>query len=160
MGKPTRSRQGGSGRRKEPSLPPPRVDWGEPRRGRRSPVLFHGGVGLGLAAAGAVLLWWGLSGSWSAEPWLAAWLASVNVTAFGYYAWDKVRSRSASGRVPELVLHGLALVGGSVGAYLGMRLFRHKTVKGTFRILFWAIVALQLTVIAWLVKVFWFSRTA
>ena len=126
---------------------------------RSSPLTFHGLVGLTLAVTGAVLLWWGLNGSWSWEPWAAAWLASINVTTLGYYAWDKVRSRSADGRVPELVLHGLALVGGSVGAYLGMRLFRHKTVKGTFRILFWAIVALQVTVIVWLVKVFWFSSS-
>jgi uncharacterized membrane protein YsdA (DUF1294 family) len=157
MGRKTRGKRSPP----EPPLPPPRVDWGGPRPGRRTdPTLFHGLVGLGLAAAGAVLLWWGLNGSWSWEPWAAAWLASINVTTFGYYAWDKVRARSANRRVPEVVLHGLALVGGSVGAYLGMRLFRHKTIKGTFRILFWAIVALQATVIVWLVKVFWFGGSS
>lgn len=143
--------------RKEPSLPPGRVDWGTPRRGRRNPVLFHGGVGLALAAVGAVLLWWSLNGSWYWEPWAAAWLASINVVTFGYYAWDKMRARNASNRVPEAVLHGLALVGGSFGAYAGMRLFRHKTLKGAFRILFWSIVALQVTIVLWLVKTLWFS---
>jgi uncharacterized membrane protein YsdA (DUF1294 family) len=41
------------------------------------------------------------------------------------------------------VLHGLALAGGSLGCYAGMRAFRHKTIKGTFRIVFWVIVVLQ-----------------
>jgi uncharacterized membrane protein YsdA (DUF1294 family) len=45
--------------------------------------------------------------------------------------------------VPERVLHGLALLGGSPGAWAGMRLFRHKTVKGSFRAVFWFILAAQ-----------------
>jgi len=46
-------------------------------------------------------------------------------------------------------LHTLAAVGGSPGALLGMSLFRHKTIKGKFRILFWCIVALQVSLGAW-----------
>ena len=119
MGRQTRGRPGDS----ERPLPPPRVDWGGLRPGRRSPLLFHGLVGLALAAAGTVLLWWGLNGSWSWKPWAAAWLASINVTAFGYYAWDKVRSRSADGRVPELVLH---FAPGYVYQYKGFTVPAHR----------------------------------
>jgi len=122
----------------------------------QSVTLFHGGIGLGVAAGGTVLLWWFLSGQWSWEPWAAAWLASVNVVTFGYYGLDKIRARAETRRVPESVLHGLAFLGGSVGAYIGMRLFHHKTIKGSFRILFWTIVALQITLIVWLLKVLWF----
>jgi uncharacterized membrane protein YsdA (DUF1294 family) len=51
--------------------------------------------------------------------------------------------------VPERVLLGLALLGGSPGAWAGMTLFRHKTVKGRFRLAFAVIVALQLGLAAW-----------
>ena len=47
--------------------------------------------------------------------------------------------------------------GGTLGAYLGMRLFRHKTIKGMFRIVFWTVVVLQLALIAALVKRIWFA---
>ena len=59
--------------------------------------------------------------------------------------------------VPEMILHGLVAVGGSVGAYTAMEVFRHKTVKGRFRILFWCLVALQVVLIAWLVKLAWWG---
>src|SRR5205085_951689 len=71
-------------------------------------------------------------GRWDWTDWhvLAAWLQAINLTAFGYYAFDKQRAREAGRRVPELVLHGLALLGGSLGAFAAMQLFRHKTIKG------------------------------
>jgi uncharacterized membrane protein YsdA (DUF1294 family) len=86
---------------------------------------------------------------------LAAWLAGVNVTAFAYYGFDKGRARKGGRRVPEAVLHGLAVAGGSIGAYAGMRVFRHKTVKGQFRLLFWIIVVFQVLLVAWLVWHLW-----
>jgi uncharacterized membrane protein YsdA (DUF1294 family) len=52
--------------------------------------------------------------------------------------------------VPEVVLHGLALAGGSPAALLAMRLFRHKTAKSGFRFVFWVIVAAQALLAAYL----------
>ena len=104
-----------------------------------------------MALLAAVSLWAGLSGSWTWPPWLGAWLAAINVTALGYYGYDKLQARRAARRVPEVVLHSLALAGGSVGAYAGMRLFRHKTLKGGFRAIFWGIVALQTALATWTV---------
>jgi uncharacterized membrane protein YsdA (DUF1294 family) len=49
--------------------------------------------------------------------------------------------------VPETVLHGLALAGGTLGAYVGMHLFRHKTIKGSFRLVFWVIALLQVALV-------------
>jgi uncharacterized membrane protein YsdA (DUF1294 family) len=86
---------------------------------------------------------------------LAAWLCAVNLTAFGYYAFDKYRARTAGRRVPEIVLHGLALGGGSGGAWLAMRWFRHKTIKGSFRLAFWLIVTLQLGLAGWVGYLVW-----
>ena len=46
-------------------------------------------------------------------------------------------------RVPERLLHLLAVLGGTPSAWLAQRTFRHKTIKGPFRIAFWAIAILQ-----------------
>jgi uncharacterized membrane protein YsdA (DUF1294 family) len=86
---------------------------------------------------------------------LAAWLAGVNLAAFAYFAFDKFRARKAGCRVPEIVLHGLALGGGSGGAWLAMRCFRHKTIKGRFRLAFGLIVTLQLGLAAWVGHLVW-----
>ncbi len=90
---------------------------------------------------------------------LLCWLLAVNVLAFVYYGYDKWRARQAGRRIPEVVLHGLAVAGGSLGAYLGMRTFRHKTIKGPFQLVFWAIVVLQGLLLGWLIWRLWWSRT-
>jgi uncharacterized membrane protein YsdA (DUF1294 family) len=84
---------------------------------------------------------------------LGMWLVGVNPTAFGFYGFDKARARGNAGRVPESVLHGLALAGGSIGAYLGMRVFRHKTIKGTFRAFYFLIVLVQAVLIGLIIYV-------
>jgi uncharacterized membrane protein YsdA (DUF1294 family) len=126
---------------------------GVPRRPK--PIRFHAILALALAVAGAVGLWWLLDSSNTWYAWLACWLVAVNVVTFGYYGFDKVRAHGTEERVPEVVLHGLTAIGGSVGAYLAMWLFRHKTVKGSFRILFWCIVLLQLCAAACVLKMLW-----
>src|SRR5262245_40470500 len=115
---------------------------------RTNPVTFHGTAALLLALAltAGLLLLFRLPPTW---PYLlAGWLVAVNVTTLGYYGHDKARARGGGRRVPEVVLHGLVVLGGTLGAYLGMRLFRHKTVKGRFRIVFWCIVFLQVMLVA------------
>ncbi len=124
---------------------------------RQRPVRHHLLVASAVTLVGAAALWWGLSRRVDWGPLLGCWLAAVNVTAFGYYGYDKARAQSASSRVPEVVLHGLTAAGGSLGAYAGMELFRHKTVKGKFRILFWCIVALQVALIALVIKRAWWG---
>jgi uncharacterized membrane protein YsdA (DUF1294 family) len=128
--------------------------------GHPSPVLYHLSIALTVAALGVLGLWCLRGGSWSWHQGLAGWLVAVNATAFGYYGLDKARARRGGRRVPELVLHGLALLGGSLGAFAGMRLFRHKTVKGRFRFVFWLIVAVQVVLVLWVVKEMWLARPA
>ena len=48
------------------------------------------------------------------------------------YGWDKWRAKRGARRVPERTLHALGLLGGFAGAWIGMRLFRHKTQKPVF----------------------------
>src|SRR5262249_54487482 len=120
--------------------------------GRRArtmlPDVFHASVALALGLLGAVGLLLAFRPALSWAYCLAAWLFSINVVAFGYYGYDKGQARQSSRRVPEVVLHGLSVVGGSLGAYAGMQLFRHKTIKGSFRIFFWFVVVLQVALIA------------
>jgi uncharacterized membrane protein YsdA (DUF1294 family) len=49
------------------------------------------------------------------------------------YAWDKYAARRGRRRVPERMLHWLAVIGGWPGALLAQQWLRHKTVKKRFR---------------------------
>ena len=57
----------------------------------------------------------------------------INIITFFVYGLDKLKAVNHWWRIPEWVLLGLAVAGGSVGAYLGMMVFRHKTLKPLFR---------------------------
>ena len=73
-----------------------------------------------------------------------SYLIGTNVITFLFYGYDKRQSQKNRVRIPEAVLHMLALLGGSPGAFLGQIFFRHKTKKLRFRIVFLAIVLLQI----------------
>ena len=107
-------------------------------------------ISLLLAVAIAVALYYGLQ--W---PCWLAWLVPINVLTFIVYRFDKRKAPSAESgkeRIPERVLHFLALVGGSPGAFLGMVVPpRHKTKKCGFQFWFWLIVLVQAgVVVIWL----------
>jgi len=65
---------------------------------------------------------------------IAAAVALVSVVAFAVFGWDKRQASRGGRRVPEATLLTLAALGGLPGALLGMRVFRHKTRKGSFRL--------------------------
>ncbi len=65
--------------------------------------------------------------------WEVIALLALNALTFALYGLDKYRARRRLRRISERTLLLLALVGGAVGAYLGMRLFRHKTLHARFR---------------------------
>jgi uncharacterized membrane protein YsdA (DUF1294 family) len=125
---------------------------------RVRPEVYHGIVALVVVSVGVVLLFLAFRLPFTWYHALAAWLLAVNLTAFGYYGYDKAQARSRYSRIPEVVLHGLVLVGGTIGGYLGMRLFRHKTIKPAFRLLFWMIVVLQIGLIAAVTYRLWQHR--
>ncbi len=83
-------------------------------------------------------------------PYFTVYLAVINVTAFLVYGWDKWRARHGGRRVAEIHLLGLAAAGGSVGAWCGSRIFRHKTKKQAFVAAFWIIVAVQIAFLLWI----------
>ena len=63
----------------------------------------------------------------------AAYLLFVNILAFWWYGSDKQRAREGRWRISEKSLLWIAIVGGSIGAIAGMRIFRHKTKHPQFR---------------------------
>ena len=82
------------------------------------------------------------SGGWTV---LLVWLAVINLLTFSVYGADKRRARRGKWRVPEKTLFLLPLLGGSVGALLGMRVFHQKTKHWYF---VWGIPAILLAQIA------------
>ena len=85
-----------------------------------------------------------------AVAYLAVVLA-LSLLAFVFYGFDKRRARKDGRRVPEKTLHLIAWFGGWPGALMGQRVFRHKTQKLSYRIVFWLCVMLHLAVVAGLV---------
>ena len=91
----------------------------------------------------------------SPAGWLAVYLAAINLATFIVYGADKRRARKGKWRVPEKTLFLLPLLGGSIGALAGMRVFHHKTRHWYFR---WGIPAIFLLQLAACGAVWYLSR--
>ena len=78
-------------------------------------------------------------------PLLAAvYLLVLNLAAFLAFAVDKSASKRHEWRIPEARLLLLSALGGFVGAFLGMRVFHHKTRKVKFTL------GVPLTAVLWI----------
>lgn len=71
------------------------------------------------------------------------YLIGINVLTFLLYGIDKWKARRGKWRIPEDTLIWLAIAGGSIGALLGMYLFRHKTKHKKFTLGVPAILLVQ-----------------
>lgn len=58
--------------------------------------------------------------------------AIINLVTFMLFGFDKLRAEAGSWRISEGTLLTWAFIGGSIGAYAGRRVFRHKTRKQPF----------------------------
>lgn len=72
------------------------------------------------------------------------YLAAVNLLLFAVMGADKSRAKRHARRVPEATLFFLAVMGGSLGGVIGMRVFHHKTLHRSFRVGFPAILLCQI----------------
>ena len=72
----------------------------------------------------------------------------LNVIAFSLFGLDKQRARRGLWRIRESVLLAVTWVMGGLGAWLGMRVFRHKTLKRVFVISAGVATVLQLALMA------------
>ena len=81
---------------------------------------------------------------------VSAYLVFVNVIAFFVYGIDKLKARKGHWRISEATLLLLAIVGGSIGAWLGMKAWHHKTKHLKFMYGLPAILLLQLAIAVYL----------
>ena len=65
---------------------------------------------------------------------LVYWTLIFNIIAFTLYGLDKSFAKKGRRRISEKSLIFWAVIGGSIGAFLGMQIFRHKTKKPKFKI--------------------------
>ena len=84
--------------------------------------------------------------------WVLLILAAVKLLAFALYGVDKVKAKKGAWRIPEATLLLVAFLGGSVGALLGMEVFRHKTRHAKFRILVPLFLILHIALAVYMVK--------
>lgn len=75
------------------------------------------------------------------------YLLAVNLLAFCLFGIDKHKAKRKLWRIPEKVLFLSAILGGSIGAILGMEIFRHKTKHKSFTWGLPAILVLQAIII-------------
>lgn len=81
---------------------------------------------------------------------LILYLILINLAAWGLMGADKYRARKHAWRIPERTLFAVALLGGSLGAILGMYLWHHKTKHWYFVIGMPLILVAQILVYVWI----------
>jgi uncharacterized membrane protein YsdA (DUF1294 family) len=63
---------------------------------------------------------------------ILSYLLAINLFGFILMGWDKLKAKRRAFRIPEATLFAVAVFGGSLGAWLGMYCFRHKTERWFF----------------------------
>lgn len=81
---------------------------------------------------------------------LAVYLVLANVITFAAYGIDKYKAKKDKWRIPESSLILSAFLGGALGAFAGMHIFRHKTLHANFRILIPLALVLWTAAAGWL----------
>ena len=85
------------------------------------------------------------------------YLVAINIVTFFLYGIDKWKAKRSKWRIEEVTLLGWAAVGGSIGAWLGMKTWHHKTQHRKFTWGVPLILMVQLT-IAGLIIHYWLFR--
>ena len=80
------------------------------------------------------------------------YLVAINIVTFFMYGIDKWKAKNSKWRIRETALLGLAVLGGSIGAWLGMKVWHHKTQhKKKFKYGVPAIIIVQLALIVYFI---------
>lgn len=80
------------------------------------------------------------------------YLIIINAVAFLLMLVDKYKARKNLWRIPEATLMGVAVIGGSVGALIGMYTVRHKTKHLKFTVGIPLILAVQVALTLWILR--------
>lgn len=80
------------------------------------------------------------------------YLIIINIMSFILYGLDKRKAVHHRWRIPERTLIGSAVLGGGIGAYIGMWVFHHKTKHPKFVIGVPVIIIIEAVIVVLLVK--------
>ena len=82
------------------------------------------------------------------------YLLAVNIATFLLYGIDKYKAKKGRWRISEATLLMMAVIGGSIGAWAGMRLWHHKTMHKKFKYGIPVIIILQVALAVYLLTNF------
>ena len=82
---------------------------------------------------------------------IVIYLVVINIATFFTFGIDKLKAKRSKWRIREAALLGLAVLGGSVGAWLGMKVWHHKTLHKKFKYGVPAILIVQLAIAGYLI---------
>ena len=78
------------------------------------------------------------------------YLLAVNIATFLLYGVDKYKAKKNQWRISEATLLTMAAIGGSIGAWAGMRLWHHKTMHKKFKYGIPVIIIMQISLVTYL----------
>ena len=81
---------------------------------------------------------------------LVCYLLAINAVTFIVYGIDKYKAKKAKWRISEATLLLLAVLGGSIGAWVGMKVWHHETMHKKFKYGIPAILLIQIALMAYL----------
>ena len=81
---------------------------------------------------------------------IICYLLAINIATFLLYGIDKYKAKKNQWRISEATLLTMAAIGGSIGAWAGMRLWHHKTMHKKFKYGIPLIIIMQIALVAYL----------
>lgn len=78
------------------------------------------------------------------------YLLAINFVSFFLYGIDKYKAKKNKWRISEATLLMMAVIGGSIGAWAGMRLWHHKTMHKKFKYGIPIIIIMQVSLVVYL----------
>ena len=91
------------------------------------------------------------------EQLIFIYLVAINVVTFFMYGIDKWKAKRSKWRIREATLLGMAVIGGSIGAWLGMRVWHHKTMHKKFQLGIPLIIVVQIALVIWIISKSYFQ---
>ena len=80
------------------------------------------------------------------------YLIAINVVTFLTYGFDKFKAKKGKWRIPESSLLLLAIIGGSIGAWFGIKVWHHKTLHKKFKYGIPLIVIAQIAIVVYIFR--------
>lgn len=82
---------------------------------------------------------------------IAGYVGLINLLGFALMGIDKAKAKRRAFRIPEATLFTVAIIGGSIGSIIGMRVFHHKTLHHRFTIGMPVILVLQILMVLFII---------